>query len=238
MCGRYFLKSTPAEIGDLADAPLLDNFPPRYNIAPTQPIALFRKGESRARHYALARWGFIPEWAKGEAFARFAGKPLINARAETVAQKPTFRNAFKRRRCLIPADGFYEWRAQKDGKQPYAIRRADGEAFMFAGLWETARDGDGGEFDTAAILTVAAGNDIAAIHHREPATIAPNDYEEWLGADERDAGGLARMLAPAPAGVWRIDAVSRAVNSPHRDGPELIAPEQPAPEAGAAATLL
>ncbi len=241
MCGRYYLHSPPADVAARFGADLRDNFPPRYNISPTQPIALIRRGERIAREYALARWGFIPGWARGDHLERLAARPLINARGETVAEKPTFRSAFMRRRCLVPANGFYEWQkppvrefagrepadAQTKtpaGKQPFVVSRADAPLFAFAGLWETATGPDGGEIDTAAIITVAAGPDLRDIHAREPAIIAPGDYARWLETDERDAAGLADLLVSPPKGAWRAFPVSRAVNSPRNDGPELIAP--------------
>ncbi|MHA7872802.1 MAG: SOS response-associated peptidase, partial [Hyphococcus sp.] len=168
---------------------------------------------------ALMRWGFIPSWAR-----KAEGRPLINARAETAADKPTFRSAFRRRRCLIPADGFYEWRAGADGKTPYAIARRDGGLFAFAGVWETACDPDGGEVDTAAILTTAAGPDLRRLHHREPVVIAPADFALWLEADERDLAQLAPLLNAAPQDTWRFHEVSKAVNRPRHDGPDLLAP--------------
>lgn len=224
MCGRYYLKSPPADVAAQFGVDLRDNFPPRYNISPTQPVAVIRSNGRGRREYALARWGFVPAWAKGDYLERLAARPLINARAETAAEKPTFRAAFRRRRCLIPANGFYEWKTESGDKQPYAVRRAGAPLFAFAGLWETATDPDGGEIDTTAILTVAAGPDLKTIHGREPAIIAPDRYARWLEADERDAGALADLLVPAAAGCWRVFAVSRAVNSPRHDGPELIAP--------------
>ena len=133
------------------------------------------------------------------------GKPLINARGETVQEKPTFRSAFHRRRCLIPADGFYEWRASADGKQPYSIQRADNDLFAFAGIWETAFDPDGGEVDTAAILTVAAGPDLRSLHAREPVVIAPENFSLWLEADdERDARQLHPSFEHLPSRVAGI----------------------------------
>ncbi|MEO1253154.1 MAG: SOS response-associated peptidase [Pseudomonadota bacterium] len=224
MCGRYHLNSTPAEVSRHFDVDTRDNFPPRYNVAPTQPIAVIRMSEDPipARQYALMRWGFIPSWAKKDYHERMGSKPLINARAETAAEKPTFRAAFKRRRCLIPANGFYEWKAQEGGKQPYAIHR-DG-LFGFAGIWETATDPDGGEIDTCAILTTAAGPDLRALHHREPVVIAPEHYEIWLETDERDAPMLVDLLRAPAEGAWAYHPVSKAVGSPRNDGLELIKP--------------
>ena len=219
MCGRYVLKKPPKDLSDLFQAVVRDNFPPRYNIAPTQPIAVIRQNERRAREYALMRWGFIPSWQK-----KPQTRPLINARAETVQEKPSFRSAYKRRRCLIPADAFYEWKAAPDGKQPYCIQREDKSLFAFGGIWETATDPDGGEIDTTAILTTASGPDLRDLHHREPVIIAPEHFSLWLETDERDLAMLNDLLAPAPAGSWAYHAVSRAVNSPRNDGPELIEP--------------
>lgn len=227
MCGRYHLNSTPAEVATLFDVDVRDNFPPRYNIAPTQPIAAIRMNDQRKREYALMRWGFIPEWAKKDYLERMGSRPLINARAETVAKKPTFRAAFKRRRCLIPADGFYEWKAGRAAavkkpppKQPYAIQR--GGLFAFAGIWETAIGPDGGEADTCAILTCAAGPDLKALHHREPVVIDPAHYEIWLTADERELAMLDDLLASPPKGTWTSWPVDRAVGSPRHDGPQLL----------------
>ncbi|MEM9617719.1 MAG: SOS response-associated peptidase [Pseudomonadota bacterium] len=225
MCGRYYLKSTPQQLSVFFGCDVRDNFPPRYNIAPTQPIALVRQSEQRKREYALARWGFIPSSAR-----KVEGKPLINARSETAAEKPSFRSAYKRRRCLIPADGFYEWKALPGGgKQPFAIERRDGAMFAFAGIWETACDPDGGEVDTAAILTADAGSDLRGLYHREPVVIAPEHFALWLEGDERDLALLAPLLAPAPKATWAHHEVSSAVNAVRNDGPQLIEPEQPLP---------
>jgi len=219
------LKSPPAALADLFDVRVTDNFPPRYNIAPTQPIALIRQSERRKREYALARWGFIPEWARQDYHDRMGSRPLINARAETVAEKPSFRSAFKRRRCLIPADGYYEWRVENGARQPYCIQHTDETLFAFGGIWETATDPDGGEIDTVAILTTAAGEQTKALHLREPVRIAPEHFALWLEADERDIAMLAPLLNAAPARTWRYFAVSKDLNSPRNDGPALIEPQ-------------
>lgn len=222
MCGRYLLKSSPSEVSDEFEVDVRDNFPPRYNIAPTQPIAVIHVNEQRQPAYHLMRWGFIPEWAKKDYLDRMGSKPLINARSETVAEKPTFRAAYKRRRCLIPADGFYEWRAQGDVKQPYHITREG--LFGFAGIWETAIGPDGGEADTCAILTTASGPDLKTLHHREPIVIAREHYHLWLTADERDLEMLEDLLRPALKDTWVYHPVSRDVGSPRNDGPQLVQP--------------
>ncbi|NNE39312.1 MAG: SOS response-associated peptidase [Marinicaulis sp.] len=220
MCGRYHLNSTPSEVGNMFDVDIRDNFPPRYNVAPSQPIASIRMSDAGKREYALMRWGFIPSWAKKDYHERMGSKPLINARGETVAEKPTFRSAFKRRRCLIPADGFYEWKAGADGKQPFRISR--GGLFGFAGIWETATDPDGGEIDTAAIITIAAGQDVKGLHHREPVVIEPEHFDDWLTADERDTEMFSDLIAPAAKGTWEHYPVTKKVGSPRNDGPDLI----------------
>lgn len=224
MCARYHLTAPPERLGVEFGLDIRDNFPARYNIAPTQPIHVVAQDQSRRRMFALMRWGFIPSWAKGDHLERMGSKPLINARAETAAEKPTFRHAYKRRRCLIPADGFYEWAGVAGAKAPYCVRRQDDAPFAFGGLWETAIDKDGGEIDTAAILTVAAGEDLAALHDREPLVIQRVDYPAWLEADERDLGRIAAMLRARPAGFWRRFAVSKAVNNVRSDGPALVEP--------------
>lgn len=223
MCGRYLFTSPPEAAREAFDVDVRANFPPRWNIAPTQPIAVIRMNERRAREFALVRWGFIPSWAKKDYFDKVGTKPLINARGETAAEKPTFRSAFKRRRCLVPADGFYEWRTENGARQPYLIRPSAGGLFAFAGLWETALDPDGGEIDTAAILTIEAGPDVSALHNREPVVIPPANYAAWLEADETDAATAQAMIAPAPQGWWTYNPVSKAVNNARNEGEALAA---------------
>ncbi|MFC2953758.1 SOS response-associated peptidase [Marinicaulis aureus] len=225
MCGRFYLKSTPAEVATHFGVDVRDNFPPRYNICPTQPVATIHIGPRRAREYSLMRWGFVPSWAKGEFLENLAKRPLINARSETVHEKASFKNAFRRRRCLIPADGFYEWQARPaKAKQPYAIHKRKGGLIGLAGIWETVVDPDGGEMDTLAILTVGAGQDMKNIHSREPVVIAPQSYNLWLEADERDMASLEGLITAAPEGYWSAHPVSTEVNSPRHDGPHLIEP--------------
>ncbi len=203
------------------DVAIKSNFPPRYNIAPTQPIAIVRMNERREREFALARWGFVPSWAKKDFLEKTGGKPLINARGETVAEKPTFRSAFRRRRCLVPTDGFYEWKTEKGGRQPYFIRPAEGGLFALAGVWETAVDPDGGEIDTAAIITTEAGPDIAPLHNREPVIVAKDDFRRWLNPEEQSAGDALALIAPPQKGFWTAHPVSKAVNNPRNEGEEL-----------------
>lgn len=221
MCGRYLFTSPPEAARETFSVDIRANFPPRWNIAPTQPIAIICRNEKGAREFALVRWGFIPTWAKKDYLERTGGKPLINARGETAAEKPTFRSAYKRRRCLIPADGFYEWRTEKGARQPYLIRPAAGGLFAFAGLWETAHDPDGGEIDTGAILTCAAGPDVAPLHNREPVVIQPADYAVWLETGEKEAATVQAMLSAPAKGFWAAHPVSKAVNNARNEGEAL-----------------
>jgi len=224
MCGRYHQTAPPERLGREYDLDIRENFPPRYNVAPGQPIAVIRRSDRGARQFALVSWGFIPGWAKPDDLKKIGGRPVVNARAETVAEKETFRAAFMRRRCLVPADGFYEWKAGRDGKQPYCIRRRDDDVFSFAGIWDVARGPDGGEIDTAAIITTEAGPDLRPLHHREPSVIQRADYQRWLETDERDAKDLTALLVAPAEGFWRYFPVSKAVNNWRNDGPQLVEP--------------
>ena len=221
MCGRFLFTSPPEAVGRAFEVAIRDNFPPRWNIAPTQPIGVIRLDSRRAREFALVRWGFVPSWAKKDYFEKVGTKPLINARGETVAEKPTFRSAFKRRRCLVPADGFYEWRTENGARQPYLIRPKKDGVFAFAGLWESAIDPDGGEIDTAAIITAAAGADIAPLHNREPVVIARENFARWLDPDETSASDAQTLLRAPPTGFWTYHAVSKAVNNARHEGETL-----------------
>jgi len=172
MPGLYSFRKTADETRNLFDFLEKPEFPPRAYVAPSGPMAIVRM-EQGARHFALVRWGFIPSWVKEIK----PGKPLINARAETVVEKPSFRNAMKRRRCLIPADGFYEWKGEIGKKQAFHLHRPDEGLFAFAGLWEPWMGADGSEIETGLIITTEPNREVAAIHPRMPVVIAPEDYE-------------------------------------------------------------
>lgn len=168
-------------------------FPPRQHVAPGQPIAIVRadKGE---RHFALVRWGFVPSWAK----EILPGKPLINARCETIAEKPSFKNAIRRRRCLIPADGFYEWEGDIPGKKkPYYIQKHDRRLMAFAGIWEHWMGPDGSELETAAIITTEANALVSTIHPRSPVVIQPDDFEPWLDCRDENLRDVVPLMRPA-----------------------------------------
>jgi putative SOS response-associated peptidase YedK len=219
MCGRFVITSAPEALRRLLAYKEQPNFPPRYNIAPTQPIPVVRL-EQGERHFALVRWGLIPSWVKDP--KQFA--LLINARLEGLVEKPSFRAAMKRRRCLIPADGFYEWKKEGKTKQPYFIRAKSREPFAFAGLWETWTDRDGGEIETAAIVTCAANETLAPVHDRMPVIVQPEYFDAWLDCDKFDAKQAAALAGPAPENFLEAYEISTRVNSVKNDGAENVAP--------------
>lgn len=216
MCGRYSLSASPEEVQTLFKYIEQPNFPPRYNIAPTQPIALV-KHENGGRHFGLARWGLVPSWVKDPASFTL----LLNARAETLEEKPSFRAAVRHRRCLMPANGFFEWQRSGSVKQPYWIAPPDGRLLAFAGLWETYSHPDGGEIDTAALITVDANIMMKSIHHRMPAIIAPEDFEEWLNNGTVMARDAVKLLKPADENLLEATPVSTRVNHVTNDGLDL-----------------
>lgn len=224
MCGRYAITTAPEAMRRLFRYSENPQFPPRYNIAPSQPIAVVRMIDG-ARHFALMRWGLIPSWVKDpKTFAL-----LINARGETAAQKPAFRAAMKRRRCLIPADGFYEWRRDGARKRPYFIRAKSGATLAFAGLWETWTGPNGEELDTAAIVTTAANAVLRPIHDRMPVILAEAAFDPWL-SPAVDATTASALIAPAADDLLEAYEISTAVNRVANNGPGLIAPVAEAPE--------
>jgi putative SOS response-associated peptidase YedK len=199
--------------------PIEPDWSPRFNIAPTQPVAAVRLGETGGqREGVLLRWGLVPGWAKDPAM----GSRLINARAETVAEKPSFRSAFKRRRCLIPADGYYEWQKTGSRKQPFFIRLKDERAFAFAGLWESWDKGGEGPLETCTIITTESNELTADIHPRMPVILDPRDYPVWLDPAVDDRRQLEPLLKPYAASDMQLDPVSIYVNSPRNEGPDCI----------------
>ncbi len=219
MCGRYALISSPELIRRLLAYLDQPNFPPRYNIAPTQPVAIVRMAEGK-RRFALVRWGLLPSWVKDPQTFTL----LINARAETINDKPAFRSAMKRRRCLVPADGFYEWKAEGGRKRPYFVRLKSGGPFAFAGLWETWIGPNGEEMDSAVIVTAPANRLLAPVHERMPVILEPEQHAQWLDSDHVDPKEAAALLKPAREDRLDLYEISTAVNRVANDGPELIAP--------------
>jgi putative SOS response-associated peptidase YedK len=227
MCGRYVIISTPEAIRALFRYGEQPNFPPRYNVAPTQPVPIVRLVDGK-RSFALMRWGLLPSWVKDPKTFPL----LINARGESVLEKPAFRNAMRRRRCLIPTDGFYEWQASGTigpPKRPYFVRAkrdADGSAppLAFAGLYETWTGPNGEELDTAAIITTTANRTLSAVHERMPVFVKPEAFDLWLDCANVEADVAAALIAPADEGLLEVYAVSTAVNRVANDSAALIAP--------------
>jgi putative SOS response-associated peptidase YedK len=205
----------------LADVPQLQF---RFNIAPTQDVATIRvAGEAGQRQLSMLRWGLIPSWAKDPSM----GARMINARAETVAQKPSFRSAFRRRRCLVPADGFYEWQKQGRRKQPFYFRRRDDQPFALAGLWEPwweDEQRDQPPLETCTIITTEANELSRPIHDRMPVILEAGDYDLWLDPDVQATEPLEALLKPYDASQLRVDPVSTRVNNVRNDDPKCIEP--------------
>lgn len=220
MCGRYTLTDPDPRMlrfrfGLMESAEIEQE--PRYNVAPTDPVLAVRLNGEGIREAGILRWGLIPHSANPDTFDRL----LINARAETVAEAPAFRNAFQAHRCLIVADGFYEWRAEETGKKPVWITRPDREPFAFAGLWAAPRRGDGSDVHSCAIVTCEPGEVVAPIHDRMPVILDPEAEEDWIDP-EASPQGLRAVLVPTDDLV--VTDVSDAVNDVRQDGPALIEP--------------
>jgi putative SOS response-associated peptidase YedK len=211
--------SSPEAIRRLFGYPEQPNFPPRYNVAPTQPVPIVRLVDGQ-RQFTLVRWGLIPPWVKDP--RQFS--LLINARGESVNEKPAFRNAMRRRRCLFPADGFYEWKDEGGRKRPFCVRPKNGEPIAFAGLWETWMGPNGEELETAAIVTTAANRELAALHDRMPVVLAPDAFDLWLDCRKVDAMTATALITPARPGLLDAYEISSAVNRADNDGPALIEP--------------
>ncbi|MGI9605210.1 MAG: SOS response-associated peptidase [Acidimicrobiales bacterium] len=224
MCGRFTSTTPPDKLAAYfgAEAPTdADEVEPDYNVAPTREVPVVRFREE-VRHLDFLRWGLVPRWAKDLRI----GSKMINARAETVATKNAFRSAFARRRCIVSADGFYEWKQIDDKtKQPMYITRADGDPLALAGLWERWTDAEGlRDFHTFTILTTTPNATMAPIHDRMPVMLPPSVWDEWLDPSNDDTTGLQRLLVPAPDDLLATHAVSTDVNSVKNNAPELIAP--------------
>jgi putative SOS response-associated peptidase YedK len=221
MCGRFSqaqIAELDREVFKLLSIPAL---PPRYNVAPTQDAAVVRGTPARGRELVPLRWGLIPSWAKDPAM----GNRMINARAESVADKPAFQDAFRERRCLVPSEGFYEWRKTQRGKQPYYVRVLAGRVFAFAGLWERWWDrATGDERETFTIITTAPNELLRPIHDRMPVILKPRDYDRWLDPESRDPSELQDLLKPYAPEEMSYYPVSTYVNKPEHEGPECIAP--------------
>jgi putative SOS response-associated peptidase YedK len=219
MCGRFVITSPPDALRRIFGYAEQPNFPPRHNIAPTQPVPVVIL-ETGARHFHLMRWGLIPSWVKDP--RQFS--LLINARAETVLEKAAFKNAIRRRRCLIPADGYYEWQTAGTRKRPFFIYRSDRRPMGFAGLAESWMGPNGEELDTVAIVTSAASGDLSVLHPRVPVAIAEQDFERWLDCRDDRAEPVMDLLAPPAEGTFTWHEVSSRVNHADNDDAQLLLP--------------
>jgi len=217
MCGRFTLRTPPAVLIEHFRLNSIPAHAPRYNIAPTQQVGVVRQTNPAQREFAWMRWGLVPHWAKDPSI----GNKMINARAETAASTPAFRDSFRRRRCLIVADGFYEWKKIGRNKQPYLIRRQDGRPFAFAGLWDRwGQDAD--RLESCTILTTTANEMLVELHDRMPVILGPADYDRWLDANVVDPRALQPLLDACPAEDLVVEAVSPRVNNVANDDPSVL----------------
>lgn len=222
MCGRFALTADPSDLQeafywvDFGNA----DISPRFNIAPTQPVPVVANDGTKKLDYFS--WGLVPFWAKDPSI----GARMINARAETLPEKPSFRNAFKRRRCLILADGFFEWKKEPNisGKTPFFIQKKDGKPFAFAGIWENWNSPDGSQILSTAIITTEPNELVRPIHNRMPVILPDEAYATWLQTGEVDTERLSSLLKPYPSNDMKAYAVSRYVNSPKNDSKDCILP--------------
>jgi putative SOS response-associated peptidase YedK len=221
MCGRYTLKAPVEDLLDLFHLVEAAALPARYNIAPTQPVPAVRMAaDKKGRELAMFRWGLIPGWAKDLAI----GNRLINGRSETAAEKPAFRSAFRKRRCLMPADGFYEWKKEGGKKQPFYIQLKNGRPFAFAGLWEDWQDEQGKRIQSCTILTTDANDLVRPIHDRMPVILESKDFDKWLDPDIQQPEMLLPILRPYSGQEMTAYPVSTVVNNPRNENPKCIEP--------------
>jgi len=230
MCGRYRLSRAAEVFSEYFGSDDLVEWSPRFNIAPTQPVPVVRQ-ESHKRRVSLVKWGLIPSWSNDPTL----GAKMINARAETVTEKPAFRDALRSQRCLIPADGFYEWQRTGGSNQPYCFTLASGKPFAFAGLWDCWRNPQGNVIESCTILTTTANPLLADVHDRMPVMLAPDQYDRWLDLDMKNPGAVLPLLRPYEAAAMTRYAVSTRVNQVANDDPACAAP---AHEAGPAQSRL
>jgi putative SOS response-associated peptidase YedK len=221
MCGRFTLIAPGEAVAELFDLSETPELAPRYNIAPTQPVAAVRyNSDLGKRELTHFYWGLIPSWSKDPTI----GSRMINARSETAAEKPSFRSAFKYRRCLVPTDGFYEWRQMGSGKQPVRIQMKDERPFAIAGLWEHWQSPEGSEIESVTLLTTTPNDLLMPVHNRMPVILAPEDFELWLDPGAQHPAEVQPLLRPFPADQMSFYPVSTHVNNPRNEDPACIAP--------------
>lgn len=223
MCSRYNLTSPPEAVRAYFGYPDTPNFPARYNIAPTQPIAVVARDREGVRRFRLMRWGLLPSFVKDS--KKFP--TLINARAEDVLMKASFRNAMRWRRCLIPADGFYEWTGEKGKRRPFLLRPREPHLIAFAGIYERWRDGKGDEIDTIAILTCDSNRTVSALHDRMPVVLPPEHFAAWLDVKGTSPEEAAALLKPAPDDLFEAIEMHPKINDSKREESDILEPLQP-----------
>lgn len=220
MCGRFTFAISPELLAEVFGVSILEELPRRYNIAPTQQVWIIRGSASEGRSLSSVRWGLVPHWAKDLSI----GSRMINARCETVHEKPAFRQAIRSRRCILPASGFFEWAATPNGKVPHYVTMRDGSPLAFAGIWESWKTHDGESLETCAILTTAANSLVAHLHDRMPVLLHPTEFGLWLDRSVNDHEKLKRLYQPYPAELMQEWEVSTVVNSPNHETAETISP--------------
>jgi putative SOS response-associated peptidase YedK len=220
MCGRFARTSSVETFAKLFDASAIDDLAPTYNIAPTHELLLARSAPDGHRELVTLHWGLVPHWSQGPD-PKYA---MINARADSVATKPAYRDAFKRRRCLIAADGFFEWKQTGKTKQPYFVRLRGGQPFAFAGLWDRWAAAGQVPIDSCTIITCNANPLVAEIHERMPVILPPRLYDAWMNPDQKSTNALTALLKPYPDLLMEAYPVGLAVNSPKNDSAGLVRP--------------
>ena len=219
MCGRFVLLTVGKELAERFHLEEVPDLSPRYNVAPTQMVAIIRLDRETGRwQLNLVKWGLVPFWAKDASI----GHKLINARGESAAEKPAFRSAFRQRRCLVLADGFYQWKKGKVGKQPYLFRMSDGSPFAFAGLWDRWKGPEDEIIESCTLLTTDANELMETIHDRMPVILHPRDYDLWLDTEVRDPRMLTPLLRPYPSNEMEMLLVNQKVNKATYDAPDCI----------------
>lgn len=219
MCGRFTFDISPEQLTEIFGVSILRDFPQRYNIAPTQQVLSIRRMEA-GNCASFIRWGLIPSWAKDPSI----GSRMINARCESIHEKPAFRTAIRYRRCIIPANGFFEWKEEGGKKQPLYVRMMDGAIMGFAGIWDHWKNPEGETLETCSILTTASNRLIQPLHERMPVILHPAEYDLWLEREVTDPERLKPLYQPYPADLMEMFPVSTLVNNPRNDSPECIEP--------------
>jgi putative SOS response-associated peptidase YedK len=220
MCGRFSRSTSVGEFSRRFDARSIDDILPSYNVAPGQSVLTARVTPDQGRHLVALKWGLVPHWAREAKI----GYRMINARSETVREKPAYRGPYRRQRCLVAVDGFYEWQTVEGQKQPYYFHLMSGEPLAFAGLWDSWTNPDGEPLQTCTLLTTQGNSLISPIHDRMPVILSPEDYDLWLDPAIDDPGNLMPVFEPYPGDLMESVPVSPRVNSPKNDDPECVAP--------------